>query len=97
MRVLIEIDIKAVTRAEKFNPETKKMELKLNKDGTAVYALHYVTKEMKQVGDIEIEEVAVKKINSLVEVKTGKRVMEVETFAMEKKIYYRAIAERKAL
>lgn len=92
MKNLVEINVVECTKAETRNNETKAMELKKTKDGNQVFNLHYIVKTKKKIGELEIEEQRVEKISSLIELKPGKHLLEVELFAINGKIYPRALS-----
>jgi hypothetical protein len=62
-------------------------------DGKQVYEYHIAVKTKVKKGDVELEELNYKKLNSLVEVAPGLHTVELEMFEMKDgKIYFRAIA-----
>lgn len=95
MKNLVEIEVVQCERAQQFNVATKKQEPKASKDGNPVYNLFYILKNKKKVGTMEVEEQTVEKIGSLIELKPGKYILEVELFSVEKKIFHRVTALHK--
>lgn len=95
MKNLVQIEVAECVPAEMMNPVTKRMEPKVTKAGEPVFNLFYIRKEKRQIAGKEIEEVRVEKIGSLLNLKPGSYILEVELFAIDGKIYPRAIATLK--
>jgi hypothetical protein len=89
---IIEIEVVGCEKANSFNVDTRKIEEKKTPDGRSVFSLFYIEKGKKKVGNIEVDEQTVEKVGSLIELKPGKYLCEVELFAFEKKIYHRVTA-----
>ena len=92
IRNLIEIEVVGCEKANSFNVETRKLVEKITPDGRPVFSLFYIEKGKKKVGDIEVDEQTVEKVGSLIQLKPGKYLCEVELFAFEKKIYHRVVS-----
>ena len=93
MKNLVQLTVVQCTPAESYNMETKKMEPKKTKDGQPLFALYFIEKNKKKIGDLEIDEQTVEKINSLISLKPGLHTLEVEIFTIENKLFYRAISK----
>lgn len=86
---ILEIEVVGCEKANNFNLETRKEEAKMTKDGRPVFNLFYIEKGKKKVGNLELDEQTVEKVGSLLELKPGKHLCEVEIYHFENKFYYR--------
>lgn len=87
---LIAIKVAGCKPAEKYDETQRKFIPKVDKDGNQVFSLLYVTE--KENSDLGLTETSVEKISSLIELKPGDYVLEVEVFCIKNKIFYKVIS-----